>query len=176
MFSFQKGVWEFSGSPVVRTPCFHRSGTRVLSLVGELRSHKLHGAAKKKRWKDMKQPTSLPWIPDSFKTNRTWYDWQKMTSEALWLVLVGKPPLHHVIRTLKQPREPCAVRKTSSQAAWLDHQKSGSCQLQSSLRITVALADMLTATSRAGRGRTTYKCHAWILDLQKSWDNKFLLF
>jgi len=31
---------EFSGSPVVRTPCFHCQGPRFHSLVKGLRSHK----------------------------------------------------------------------------------------------------------------------------------------
>ena len=40
---------EFPGGPVVRIPGFHCSGAQVRSLVGELRSHKPWGAAKKKK-------------------------------------------------------------------------------------------------------------------------------
>ena len=40
---------EFPGGPVVRTLRSHCWGPGVQSLVGELKSHKLHGAAKK-RW------------------------------------------------------------------------------------------------------------------------------
>ena len=39
---------QFPGGPVVRTRCFHCPGARVQSLVRELKSHKLRGAAKKK--------------------------------------------------------------------------------------------------------------------------------
>ena len=39
---------EFPGSPVVRTQRFH-CWVRVQSLVGELRSHKLCGMAKKEK-------------------------------------------------------------------------------------------------------------------------------
>ena len=45
---------EFPGEPVVRTLCFHCRGpgfNRVQPLVGELRFHKLRGAAKKKNMK-----------------------------------------------------------------------------------------------------------------------------
>ena len=37
----QRQIKDCPGSPVVRTPCFHSRGTRVRSLVGELRSHVL---------------------------------------------------------------------------------------------------------------------------------------
>ena len=38
---------EFPGGPVVKTPRSQCSGAQVQSLVGELRSHMLHGVAKK---------------------------------------------------------------------------------------------------------------------------------
>ena len=43
------GLGECSGCPVVRTRSFLCCGPGVQSLVGELRSHKLHGTAKKKK-------------------------------------------------------------------------------------------------------------------------------
>ena len=43
----QKISRELPGDPVVRTPHFHCQGPGVQALVGELRSHKLHGEAKK---------------------------------------------------------------------------------------------------------------------------------
>ena len=46
-FFLKKCIYrEFPGSPVVRTLCFHCLGPRVKSLVRELRSHKLPGAAR----------------------------------------------------------------------------------------------------------------------------------
>ena len=39
---------DFLGGPVVKTACFHCGGTG-LTLVMELGSHMLHGAAKKKK-------------------------------------------------------------------------------------------------------------------------------
>ena len=42
--NFKSMFWEFPGGPGVRTLHFH---CRVRTLVGELRSHKPHGVAKK---------------------------------------------------------------------------------------------------------------------------------
>ena len=50
---------EFPGGPVVRTPCFHCWGPRVLSLVKELRSHKPWGSAKKKKKKKLAKKKDL---------------------------------------------------------------------------------------------------------------------
>ena len=47
--------WDFSGGPMVRTPCFH---CRVPSLVEDLRSHMLHNIAKKK-----KKKKNYPFLP-----------------------------------------------------------------------------------------------------------------
>ena len=44
-------LWEFPGSPVVRTPRSHCQGPWAQSLVGELRSSKPHSVAKKKKKK-----------------------------------------------------------------------------------------------------------------------------
>jgi len=44
----KRKMGEFPGSLVVRTLHFHCSGPGIKPLVGELRSHKLHG--KKKRY------------------------------------------------------------------------------------------------------------------------------
>ena len=41
-------LWEFPGGPVVRTQCFH-CWAQVQSLVGKLRSSRLHGAVKTKQ-------------------------------------------------------------------------------------------------------------------------------
>ena len=41
--------WEFPGGPLVRTSQFPCQGPGVQSLVGELRSQKPHGAAKKRK-------------------------------------------------------------------------------------------------------------------------------
>ena len=59
VFPLGRGMWpihqklqirgEFPGGPVVRTPCFHCRGARVQTLVRELRFHKPHGTAKKKK-------------------------------------------------------------------------------------------------------------------------------
>ena len=46
--TFKNQVRECPGGPVVRTQHFHYQ-TQVQSLVRELRSHKLRGAAKKKK-------------------------------------------------------------------------------------------------------------------------------
>ena len=54
----QQVTGQFPGGPVVRTQGFHCHGPRVQSLVGELRSHKLCSAAKKK-----KKITSLKKVP-----------------------------------------------------------------------------------------------------------------
>ena len=53
---------DFPGGPVVKTPHFHCRGARVRSLVRELRSRMLHGAAKKKKKK--KDPTGCEYPDD----------------------------------------------------------------------------------------------------------------
>ena len=45
------GTRGFPGGPAVKTPRFHCRGTRVRSLVGELRSCMARGTAKKKKRK-----------------------------------------------------------------------------------------------------------------------------
>ena len=41
--------WEFSGGPMVRTPCSHCQGPGFDSVVGELSAHKSHSMIKKKK-------------------------------------------------------------------------------------------------------------------------------
>lgn len=51
---FKNACWDFWGSPVVKTLCTN-AGRLVQSLVGEPRSHKPRGMAKKKKKKKRKQ-------------------------------------------------------------------------------------------------------------------------
>ena len=55
-------LWELPGSPVVRTQCSHRQGAWVQPLVGELRSRKPRGTAKKnqKHQKNIRTSASMP--------------------------------------------------------------------------------------------------------------------
>ena len=54
--------WDFSGGPVVKTPCFHCSGTQVRSLAGELIYCMSQGVAKTKPKKKKKTNTTSKWI------------------------------------------------------------------------------------------------------------------
>ena len=58
-----KGAREnFPAGPVFKPLCFHCRGPRVQSLVGELRSHKSRGAARKKKVKKGKNKRALLWF------------------------------------------------------------------------------------------------------------------
>ena len=49
----KRKMGEFPGGLVVRTPHFHYSGPGIKPLVGEMRSHKLHGKKKKRKKRDI---------------------------------------------------------------------------------------------------------------------------
>ena len=58
---FKEIFWDFPGSPVARTLCFHSRGSWILSVVRELRFCKACDAAEKeKKEKISKYPNFFP--------------------------------------------------------------------------------------------------------------------